>query len=510
MSATLRLPEGTSLPEKWARVDEIIGLLGLGKARDTKIGTPDKKGISGGERKRTAIAMEMVTDPAVLFLDEPTSGLDTFTAYSVVSQLRDLARAGRTVVATIHQPSSKTFMLFDDLLLLAEGRVIYHGPVSEVLAYFATLGHTCPSYMNPADFLFMEVLNEAEKQAMSASDSSVEVAVIGAEAAHGTVTSGLISSWKGCQAAQDLHSEIEQAKQASLGGSAALGAIVAHAQKTRASFGTQFGFLATRVARNMLRNKMVLFARIMRSIFMGLMMSSIYYDLASKKGYAQTQDRISALFFICTNELFSSVGNSVFQFSAERGVFLREHNNGYYSVMSYFLSKTLLEVPLSFLSPWITISIMYPLVGFRPSWPAYAAVCLSGQLMSLVGSAIGLMLGGLFPDFQMAMSLMPAITLPMMIFGGLQVNLDSIPWYFKFMPVISPVRYAFSSLAQTEFSGLKFTDCQPGIPCSGDDVLKIFAMDNDPSVLQNWLILLMMFALFTAGGLFFMWRATKK
>ena len=108
MAALLRLPKTMSRSAKLGRVDEMIKLLNLGKAADTIIGDASIKGVSGGERKRCSMAMELITDPSVLFLDEPTSGLDTFMAYSVVKTLSNLAASGRTVISTIHQPSSET------------------------------------------------------------------------------------------------------------------------------------------------------------------------------------------------------------------------------------------------------------------------------------------------------------------------------------------------------------------------------------------------------------------
>ena len=155
MSATLRLPKTATVAERNERITSTIKLLNLTKCADTIVGDSNVKGISGGERKRTAIAMELITNPSMIFLDEPTSGLDSFTAYSVVNLLRGLALSGRTVIATIHQPSSEIFYLFDDLLLLAEGRVIYHGEVKNAIDYFGGLGFKCPQYVNPSDFIFM-------------------------------------------------------------------------------------------------------------------------------------------------------------------------------------------------------------------------------------------------------------------------------------------------------------------------------------------------------------------
>lgn len=160
MSALLRIPKSVDREERARRVDDTISILHLDKARNTVVGNPMTKGISGGERKRTAIGMEMVVNPGMIFLDEPTTGLDTFTAFTVILSLSRLAQLGRTVVATIHQPSTEIFNLFDDLLILSRGRVAYYGPTQDAVDYFARQGYPCPEYSNPADYIFMRVLRE--------------------------------------------------------------------------------------------------------------------------------------------------------------------------------------------------------------------------------------------------------------------------------------------------------------------------------------------------------------
>lgn len=126
--------------EKISRVEEIVKELRLNKCQNTKIGGPLVKGVSGGERKRCSIGVELITDPNLIFLDEPTTGLDSFTATSVCDTLRELARSGRTVISTIHQPNSDIFMNFDRLMLLAKGRIIYFNDASLAVDYFGSLG----------------------------------------------------------------------------------------------------------------------------------------------------------------------------------------------------------------------------------------------------------------------------------------------------------------------------------------------------------------------------------
>ncbi|KAJ1413448.1 P-loop containing nucleoside triphosphate hydrolase protein, partial [Ochromonadaceae sp. CCMP2298] len=200
-AAHFYLPSSVSQAEKGALVQEVISELGLNKAKDTIIGDEKKRGVSGGERKRANIGVQLISGPAVLFLDEPTTGLDSFQAQAVMQCMRDIARRGRLVVTVIHQPRSSIYDMFDRLLLLSEGRAIYLGPcagvgglgkgglglalpclfpvnpaeaeveaeaeadevpkdpgdsgygTSAVGAYFAHLGHPLPAYTNPADFL---------------------------------------------------------------------------------------------------------------------------------------------------------------------------------------------------------------------------------------------------------------------------------------------------------------------------------------------------------------------
>ena len=155
-AARLKLP-GT-YESQMQRVEEIISELRLTKCQGTKIGGPLVKGVSGGERKRTSIGVELITDPSLIFLDEPTTGLDSFTATSVMETLQDLANSGRTVVQTIHQPNSDMFDMMKQLMLLARGKVIYFNEASKAVDYFASIDYRVPELCNPADY-FMQIMS---------------------------------------------------------------------------------------------------------------------------------------------------------------------------------------------------------------------------------------------------------------------------------------------------------------------------------------------------------------
>ena len=153
-AALLRLPKKLTRAEKIEQAELIIVELGLTRCRNSVVGGPLLRGISGGERKRVSIGQEMLVNPSLLLLDEPTSGLDSTTAQRIVATLRGLAHGGRTVITTIHQPSSRLYRMFDKLVVLSEGCPIYSGNADNVMEYFGSIGYLPGfSLVNPADFL---------------------------------------------------------------------------------------------------------------------------------------------------------------------------------------------------------------------------------------------------------------------------------------------------------------------------------------------------------------------
>jgi ABC-type multidrug transport system ATPase subunit len=156
--ARLRLPASAGEVEVHDVVNDVIASLGLFDVRHMKIGDENIRGISGGQRKRVNIGMELVARPSLLFLDEPTSGLDSTSSREVVTALRTVATTkGINVLVVLHQPAYETFMLFHKVLLLGKGgRTVFLGPTEDAIGYFEPLGYTCPQRMNPADFFMGE------------------------------------------------------------------------------------------------------------------------------------------------------------------------------------------------------------------------------------------------------------------------------------------------------------------------------------------------------------------
>ncbi|GLH03487.1 Protein scarlet [Gryllus bimaculatus] len=144
----MRLNKSIKSNQRRTRISELLTELGLSGQEDTQL-----KYLSGGERKRLSVAVELLHDPLILFCDEPTTGLDSYNALLLIEKLQIIAKAGKIVMCSIHQPASDIFTCFNQIILLTNGKLAYHGPTNHVLTYFSSLGSPCPSNYNPADFL---------------------------------------------------------------------------------------------------------------------------------------------------------------------------------------------------------------------------------------------------------------------------------------------------------------------------------------------------------------------
>jgi ABC-type multidrug transport system ATPase subunit len=156
-AAALKLPKGTSVAQRERIVEDTMQLLQIDHIKHSIVGGVESRGISGGQRKRVNIGLELVADPVVLFLDEPTSGLDSTSAEVVLSALQGMTRAGMTVITVIHQPRYSIFERFDQVILMGNGQTVYSGPARGALPYFQSLGFRITDNENPADF-YMDVI----------------------------------------------------------------------------------------------------------------------------------------------------------------------------------------------------------------------------------------------------------------------------------------------------------------------------------------------------------------
>lgn len=267
-AAGLRLPKYMTREQKYQKAEEILLKMGLKDCADNLIGNDLIKGISGGEKRRVTIAVQILTEPRILLLDEPLSGLDAFTALSIMDVLRGLANEGRTLVVTIHQPRSDLFAHFGNMLLLARGgHPVYAGPARNMLPHFESQGHHCPRHVNPADFALDLVTVDLQHESK--------------EAASRAKVHRLIESWT-----PDM---FPVARTGPITTPAELGSLA----REPASFASSFSILLRRATKNFFRQPDLLVARIMQVVGLGIVLALFFAPLRSD--YFGVQNRLGFL-----------------------------------------------------------------------------------------------------------------------------------------------------------------------------------------------------------------------
>ena len=455
-SAALRLPakEGSDAGARTARVERLLASLSLAKCADTFVGSPMIRGVSGGEKKRTAIGVEIVTDPSLLFLDEPTSGLDSYAAYNVVQILRKLAAGGCAVLCTIHQPSSEVFHLFDNVVVLAHGRVAYCGPVPAMGPHYAALGHPCPANYNPADHVMYILQTTSEADLLE----SFNLGKPGCYADQGLLQNGNGNGNGNGQGNGDG----DEAKSGGGGAGGGKGAAAATGAAAAADaddtgtesrvsgFWTQTRWLMRREFRALVRDKASLGARFGMTAFLNLLFGLIFKGAgaANPSDLVGLQTHFGALVQVCIGSMFGSAQPTILTFPLEAPIYLREYAAGAYGAVPYFLSKMIVELPLTFAQNMLLGVITYFLMEFQGNF--LWLVCIF-WLNGFFAASVALLLGSAASNTKVAMELAPLLFVPQMLFSGFFIRMDQIPEYMRWGQYLCGLKYSINLLMGVEF-----------------------------------------------------------
>ncbi|XP_028301414.1 broad substrate specificity ATP-binding cassette transporter ABCG2d isoform X2 [Gouania willdenowi] len=431
-SAALRLSSTVSQSEKEARVKHLIQELGLTKVADSQVGTQMTRGISGGERKRTNIGMELIIDPAVLFLDEPTTGLDASTANSVLLLLKRMSCQGRTIIMSIHQPRYSIYRLFDSLTLLVGG---YH----------------CEPHNNPADF-FLDVINgNFTVNNMTSVNSSEDVNLEELSSSRQSIEERLVLEYKNSIYSSNTQAELEQI----LLDKKFIMHPAARTITYNSSFLHQLQWVLQRTFKNLLLSPQISVAQVVVSIFLGLIVGAIFFGV--KDDQSGIQNRMGALFFITTNQCFSTVSAAEL-FIIERKLFLHEYISGYYRVSVYFLSKILSDMFLRTITSVVFSCIVYHLIGLKSTSAAFFVFVVTVTLVNYTATTMTMAISADQSVVSLANMFLSITFVFMMIFSGHLVNLPSIMEWLAWLKYLSIPRYGLAALQINEFVGLKFCE----------------------------------------------------
>lgn len=448
MAAELRAKASTTSAERAEVVESVIRRLGLSKCADTIIGDAKTRGLSGGEKKRLAIACEMISRPQMIMADEPTSGLDAFGAQQAVSALKDLASEGNTVIMSIHQPRSSIFEMLDDICLLSEGRLIYFGARKDVLPYFEKLGHTCPAHFNPAEFLAdLVAIDHTSEDTERESMARIEELAAACRVANPAPKTGLAGT-----GAADGDGFVAQ---------------------PGCSLPRQVALLLGRSWKQIRRDKATLVSRASSQLSSAIVFSAIYWKLGMKQ--SDIQSRLGLIQVSCIGTAMTSLIKTLNVFPQERTIVQRERSRAAYPVISYFASKLAAELPIGALFPAIFGAVVYPCTGLAPEANKFANFIAVLVAESFAAQALGLTVGAVAPSTSAALAIGPAVMLVSIVFGGLFVNVDGVPKPLRWIPKTSLIKHAFEGACINELTGLEF-DCgtdRQGRPVTkrGRDVL---------------------------------------
>lgn len=463
-ASRMRLPAEVSIDTKNALVTQIISELGLTKAQNTKIGNEFIRGVSGGERKRTNIGIELLSGASLIFLDEPTSGLDAFQAQNVMESLWTLAGNGRSIISTIHQPRSSIYKMFDLLLLLSEGRCMFFGHAAEATAWFSSAGFQCPAEFNPADF-FLDVVSMDYRSSEAEESSRKRINLLNE---HYKVNGQLLL---------DRHS-IDESRKAEIDD---VNKNVAFPNGPL----TEFWLLLKRSWKQNSRDRLPQMITIVQTIVIGFLLAALYSNM--KNSLTPIQDETGILFFITIFSAFGAMFGALNSFPTERGVVNRERAGKMYHVLPYYLARFVADMPLRVGQGLLFGCIIYWIVGLNPSAGAFFIFVCILIVEGLAAQGLGIAVSAGSRNEKVALALAPAVTVILILFGGFYVNEATIPVWLRWIKYLSHLYWAFMALTINDFAGRTGWSCgansAPGCTLTGDDILATLGFN--PS--QLWL-----------------------
>ena len=366
-------------------VNQIFKDLGLAEHKDVIVGGANTKGLSGGQKKRLSIAMELVNNPSLLFLDEPTSGLDSRTAKDIVGVTKALThKYGIATMCVIHQPPEQAFLSFDKLVLLQKGRVCFFDKPADVTKFLEQHAGPIPARENPADWMF-DVLQESVKEEGTKEPPYAEFWKKHLEESQRT--SNLVVAGNSTEDLADFSYEVPQWK----------AAVVVFNRAVYSKFKDADGFLKN----------------LKLAIGVGVLLGLTFYDLENTQ--AKYTIRVAAIFMGIVYSGLVTTSKTLIKVPVEKALVVREYQNGYYSLPAWYIGSSLATIVLQTLTGIAFTIPFYFLAGFQTNFGIFLVTMV---IMVCIGSTFGLFLGIFANDAQSAQALLTPAMMPLMIFCG--------------------------------------------------------------------------------------------
>jgi len=443
-AAEFRLPRTLSKSKKSARVQALIDQLGLRNAAKTVIGDEGHRGVSGGERRRVSIGIDIIHDPILLFLDEPTSGLDSTSAFLVVKVLQRIAQSGSIVIMSIHQPSYRILGLLDRMIFLSRGQTVYSGSPSQLPVFFSEFGHPIPETDNRTEFA-LDLIRELEGSP-GGTKSLVE----------------FNKSWQSMTKHNQTTTEAERnglSLKEAISASISRGKLVSGATNTNPNpssmvptsanpFWIEMATLWKRSFLNSRRMPEVFGIRLGAVMVTGFILATMFWQLDdSPKG---VQERLG-FFAFAMSTTFYTTADALPVFLQERYIFMRETAYNAYRRLSYLVSHALVALPaLAFLSLAFAATTFWA-VGLDGGVSGFLFYFLIIFASFWAGNSFVTFLSGVVPHVMLGYTIVVAILAYFLLFSGFFINRDRIPSYWIWFHYLSLVKYPYEAVLQNEF-----------------------------------------------------------
>lgn len=435
-SAEFRLPRSLSKSKKKARVQALIDQLGLRNAAKTVIGDEGHRGVSGGERRRVSIGIDIIHDPIILFLDEPTSGLDSTSAFMVVKVLQRIAKTGSVVIMSIHQPSYRIIGLLDRMIFLSKGQTVFNGSPATIPHYFSEFGNPIPENENRTEFA-LDLIRELE------SSPNGTARLVEFNRSWEAKNSPVGKLERGLSLKDAITSSISRGKLVS-------GATDDNSNSKMPTYANPvWAEIITLSKRSMINSARIpeLFGVRLGAIMVtGFILATVFWKLDhSPKG---VQERLGFFAFAMSTSYYICA-NALPDFLQERYIFMRETAYNAYRRSSYIIAHSITAIPSMIALSLAFAIITFWAVGLNGSFMFYLLVILASFW---AGISFVTFLSGVVPHVMLGYTVVVAVLAYYLLFSGFFITRDQIPGYWIWFHYISLVKYPYEAVMRNEFS----------------------------------------------------------
>ncbi|KAF8084889.1 hypothetical protein N665_0694s0018 [Sinapis alba] len=453
-AAEFRLPRSLPKSKKKLRVQALIEQLGIKNAAKTIIGDEGHRGISGGERRRVSIGIDIIHDPILLFLDEPTSGLDSTSAFMVVKVLKRIAQSGSIVIMSIHQPSHRVLGLLNRLIFLSRGNTVFSGSPGSLPRFFAEFGSPIPENENRTEFA-LDLIRELEGSAGGTRglvEFNKKWQEMKKENNRQPPLTPPASPYPNLTLKEAIAASISRGKLVSGGESSAISTATATTLTVPAFANPIWIEIVTLSKRSMLnsRRQPELFGiRLASVVITGFILATVFWRIDnSPRG---VQERLG-FFAFAMSTMFYTCAEALPVFLQERYIFMRETAYNAYRRSSYVLSHAIVAFPsLIFLSVAFAATTFWA-VGLDGGPMGLLFYCLIILASFWAGSSFVTFLSGIVPHVMLGYTIVVAILAYFLLFSGFFINRNRIPDYWIWFHYMSLVKYPYEAVLQNEFS----------------------------------------------------------